>query len=108
MFTSNNNVSARGVVAFVDGKIVGGDSQYYYTGVYSEDGNKISGQFFVTCYLDSGPLPNAFWSSFSLGLTLEGPVVNGDSVAEELKIDACVASEPARRIRIELVRVSTL
>ena len=50
-FGSSAGIAGAGVAVFRDGKIMGGDSGYYYVGEYQLDGNRIVGSLNVTPFL---------------------------------------------------------
>jgi hypothetical protein len=61
-----------GVVVFDEGKILGGDSNYYYTGIYSHGSSSITARLRVQHY--AGPLNNVFGPLRQVELALDGSV----------------------------------
>jgi hypothetical protein len=63
-----------GVVVFVNGRILGGDNHYYYSGSYKEQGTQLEGSLLVKHY--AGALANVFGPLRELRLTLVGSASN--------------------------------
>jgi len=57
---ANTGKTAFGVAVFADGKILGGDSAYYYAGTYSVRGEMLTGEVKATSY--SGVISSLFGS----------------------------------------------
>jgi hypothetical protein len=70
-FSTQSN-KGTGVIVLSNGKALGGDAGYYYTGSYSLNGIQLSGTLSVTHYY--GPLNNVFGPLRSLTLSLSGAV----------------------------------
>jgi T3SS negative regulator,GrlR len=68
-FSTQSSQGTR-VLVLLNGKALGGDANYYYSGSYSLNGAQLSGTLSVTHY--SGPLNNVFGSLRSLTLSLSG------------------------------------
>ena len=66
-----------GVVVLTKGKILGGDSNYYYTGDYVLNGTIVRGTLTTTHY--NGPPTSVFGPSRSVTLSFEG-AAGGDLI----------------------------
>jgi hypothetical protein len=70
------NVSAGGVVALLDGKVLGGDSQYFYSGAYRKEGENFSAklrvQAFVTGAVAVFGMPLSFFDLDVVGILRDG------------------------------------
>jgi hypothetical protein len=68
-----------GVVIFDNGRVFGGDSNYYYFGTFTEHNNVISGEARVVHF--SGALSTGFGNSPDFAIVIEarvaGDVING-------------------------------
>jgi len=99
-FSTGQN-SGTGVVVLVDGKILGGDGSYYYSGAYSEVGGRIEGE--LTANHFAGPLTNVFGPVRSITLKLEGAA--GDGM---IRGQGYEPSRPLQRLSVKLRRVREL
>jgi len=88
-----------GVVVFANGKILGGDAQYHYTGTYSEAGPRLMGEVVVRHY--TGPLSNVFEQVQSVRLTVEGSTSRDLITAQGYD-----PTMPQRRVSLRLRRVT--
>jgi hypothetical protein len=59
-----------GVVAFDHGRVIGGDSHYYYVGKYQERGPLVEGEARIVHY--NGPLSTGFGNSPDFTVVLKG------------------------------------
>ena len=91
-------ISAGGVVVLQSGKIIGGDSQYYYIGTYSESGGRITAtirvQAFITNAVSVFGMPVGFFD-----LNLAG-TINGNQGSAS----ATTSTFPGLRLNMNLVR----
>jgi hypothetical protein len=90
-----------GVVVFVDGRIMGGDAAYYYSGTYQEEGPRLNARLFVKHY--AGPLTNVFGQLREVHLTLVASAGGQYIIAR-----AYDPSFPWRQMSIKLQRVQQL
>jgi hypothetical protein len=90
-----------GVVTFVDGKLSGGDANYYYIGTCRVQGERITGVLKIVHY--AGPLTNLFGPLRELELSLAASV-RGDLMIAEARSPAM----PGQRLAVKLQRVARL
>lgn len=74
---STNDASGSGVVVLINGQILGGDANYYYTGTYRHVGSQLVADLFITHF--AGPLTNIFGPVRNAHLKLEG-AAGGDLI----------------------------
>ena len=73
-FISMSNRSGKGVIVISDGRLLGGDSAYYYSGNYKIENNNISGDIFIIRYEPIGI--SVFGDINSFKLTFSGKIDN--------------------------------
>lgn len=99
-FSFGNN-SGTGIVVLLNGQILGGDTNYYYTGWYSAQGEAFTGELLVAHY--AGPLTNLFGPLRQTQLKLEA------AAGEDLILGQCYqASAPLQRMSVKLKRVQRI
>lgn len=69
---ANTGKTAFGVAVFSKGKILGGDSSYYYAGSYNLQGKTLAADMKVTNY--SGAASSLFGTSAGTGLKIRGQI----------------------------------
>ncbi len=90
-----------GVVLFMRGRVLGGDTGYVYTGTYEERGDELRAQVAVRNFLPEIVNVAGFVGDFELAITgkIEGGLVKGT---------AALVGQPNGGILIKLTRVSDL
>jgi hypothetical protein len=71
-FQANTGKTGFGAAVFANGKILGGDSSYFYFGSYTLQGDILTGEVKVTNY--SGLVSSLFGSSMGTGLKVKGKI----------------------------------
>ena len=100
-FSSGKDDSGAGVVALLNGVILGGNSSYYYTGTYVLDGPSFKGRMTATHFF--GDLSKIFGPLRSIRLTIEGT-----GTEQVILAQGFAPTEPSRRINIRLQRVKEM
>lgn len=91
--------SGTGVAVFVGGRVLGGDANYYYKGLYKLVGERIIGSLDVVHFF--GPLTNVFGPVREARLDLDGAIGR-----DLMIISARNLQTPMLRMQIKLQRVS--
>lgn len=90
-----------GVAVLIDGALLGGDSGYYYTGVYAEKDGKVSGHLRIFRY--AAPPQSVFGLNEFDALNIEA------AASETLILGQCYAIGPKpHRMSVKLTRVTNL
>jgi hypothetical protein len=71
-FPSVNSATGSGIVVLQNGRVLGGDPTYYYSGSYSLSGNTLRGEVAVTHY--QGQLNNIFGPVAKVKLIIDAQV----------------------------------
>lgn len=101
-FTANAGNFGRGVAAFTpEGKVHGGDADYFYQGTLQENGGELSGQITVTNH--SG-VPNSVFGPVN-SFTLR---VSGRAAGPQFVLTAEVVEMPGMRLSINCRKVGEL
>jgi hypothetical protein len=90
-----------GVVVLTSGRIMGGDAHYYYSGSYSEEGNRFQASLVVKHY--AGALTNVFGQLREVHLTLVG-----SASSEYILAQGQVPSLSFSQLSVKLRRVEKL
>lgn len=100
-FVSNVEGAGAGVAVLETGRVLGGDSSYFYVGTYRMDGSDVRASLRVTHY--AGP-PNSIFGN-AREFTLE---VVGRPAHDSFLASGHVAENPALNIAIRLTRRAEL
>jgi hypothetical protein len=93
--------NAGGVVLFLNGHVLGGDSGYIYTGTYKTTGNTLSARVVVRNFAPE--IPNVLGKQGEVELMLQGTV--GTQV---IKASASLINEQGAGLVAKLTKVSNL
>lgn len=96
------STTGNGVVVFLNGRLLGGDDQYYYAGSYTESAGQLRGELLLKHY--AGPQISLFGPIREMRLTLEG-AVGGDLIMAQ-GYDA--STTIPRRVSVRLRRVQII
>lgn len=99
-FVAQNGNIGGGVAVFESGRILGGDSSYFYTGSYRVKNGSVEAEVNVTHYF--GQLNNIFGNYESVTLTLAG------QIHEQQFTVSGTAQEPQGQVAIRLTRRAEL
>jgi hypothetical protein len=90
-----------GVIVFVQGRVLGGDSAYVYTGTYQSDGEKISARVLVRNF--NPAIGNVLGIKGDFELTVQG-AIQGDII----KGSASLVNQEGPGIVVKLSKVAGL
>jgi hypothetical protein len=100
IFSSGGPISGGGVVYLADGKLIGGDSQFYYVGTYTFDVNTQHLQAQATVI----PFVSGAISIFGIEVPRYELVLSGRLQDSEASISGSVADFPNLRLNVKLVK----
>ncbi len=101
-FTANMGNFGRGIVVFTpDGKVYGGDADYFYKGVLQQNGDEVSGQISVANH--SGTPSSVFGPVNSFNLR-----VSGRATGSQFVLTGEVVEMPGMRLNINCRKVDEL
>lgn len=107
-FTANRGNFGRGVIVITpEGRVYGGDADYYYRGTLEENGGALSGTIVVANH--SGERNSVFGpiAQFSLRISGESAPSSGVSAdVQHMNLDAEVVEMPGMRLTIHCRKVS--
>lgn len=90
-----------GVVIFMRGRVLGGDTGYVYTGTFESDGTNINARIKVRNFLPQVPSVLGFVGDFELTIV-------GKLSGQEIKGTAHLVGQTGGGILVKLTRVSDL
>jgi T3SS negative regulator,GrlR len=92
-FTSTINRSGKGVLVFINERILGGDEGYYYSGMYKVTNSKVQGHINVVRFDPNTMSVFGDIDQFSVSFS-------GDINASDFKAAATIVNEPKSQISI--------